>query len=111
MRTNMGTEVGINCPETPFVHFLASDVLFFLYVMGLEGGIMCYQSKALFQMNHRRGLKHFSIKGPVHNLHLKISALYQVLYFKTHAFFKIAMFFQLVQFEIFRNPLFQSLGI
>jgi len=27
-------------------------------------------------------VKCFSVKGPVHNLHLQISALYQILYFK-----------------------------
>ena len=40
------------------------------------------QSKALFKRNHCRGLKSFNIKGPAHNLRLKISVLYQVLYFK-----------------------------
>ena len=41
--------------------------------------------------------KRFFVKGSVHNLHLKVSALYQVSYFKGHGILKIAVFLQSAQ--------------
>ena len=40
----------------------------------------------------------FIIKGTVHYLHLKISALCQVSHFKGHGIFQIAVFLQFAQF-------------
>jgi len=42
-------------------------------------------------------------KGTVHNLHLKISALYHVFHFKGQGIFQIAVFLQLPKFGIRRT--------
>jgi len=42
-------------------------------------------------INHRHAITSFCIKGTVDCLHLKISALYQILYSRKHAFFTLRL--------------------
>ena len=62
-------------------------------------GVLCsiHISKALFKSNHHRGKKSFLITGPVHNLNLKISALYQV---GTYVISKNMLYFKLWCFSV-----------